>query len=115
MSKRSLDHWLFLVQRLSALLLAPLVLVHLVLIVIAVRNGLSAEEILGRTRAHIAWGVFYSLFVIAAAIHAPIGLRNILIEWTSLGRPVATALCLAFAALLLVLGLRAVAGVSGWL
>ena len=59
---------LFLAQRLTALILAPLVLVHLVLILIAVEGGLSAAEILDRTRGSVGWAAFYGLFVLAAAI-----------------------------------------------
>ncbi len=42
--------WLYALQRGSALILAPLVLAHLVLIVIVSRDGLSAAEILARTQ-----------------------------------------------------------------
>ena len=102
---------LYLAQRLSALLLAPLVLVHLGLILYAVRGGLSAAEILSRTQGSAFWMLFYGLFVLAVAVHAPIGLRNVLREWTPWrGRGLDWAMA-AFAALLLVLGLRAVAAV----
>jgi fumarate reductase subunit C len=74
---------LWLVQRASAVVLAVCVVVHLALILYAVRGGLSAAEVLGRTRGSAAWLGFYLLFVVAAAIHAPIGLRSILREWTS--------------------------------
>ena len=67
-------------QRVSAAVLAACVLVHLVTIIYAVRNGLSAAEILGRTRGNAGWFAFYALFVAAVAIHAPIGLRNVLAE-----------------------------------
>jgi fumarate reductase subunit C len=67
-------------QRASAAVLAICVIVHLVTIIYAVRNGLSAAEILGRTRGSVAWAAFYSLFVAAVAVHAPIGLRNFLSE-----------------------------------
>ncbi len=67
-------------QRISAMVLALCVLVHLVTIIYAVRNGLSAAEILGRTRGNFAWAGFYVLFVAAVAVHAPIGMRNILSE-----------------------------------
>ena len=108
-----MERRLFIVQRLSALLLAPLVLVHLGLILYAVRGGLSAEEILSRTQGSLAWGTFYGVFVLAAAIHAPIGLRSILSEWTPWQGP---ALNLTMAALMLLflgLGLRAVWAVVG--
>ena len=67
-------------QRVSAAVLAVCVLVHLVTIIYAVRNGLSAAEILGRTRGNAAWAAFYVLFVAAVAVHAPIGLRSFLSE-----------------------------------
>ena len=102
---------LYLAQRLSAMVLAPLVLVHLGLIVYAVRGGLGAAEILARTQGSVCWALFYGLFVLAAAVHAPIGLRNIVRESTrwrgrSLDRTV-----LGIGALLALLGFRAVAAV----
>ena len=103
----------FALQRLSAKLLAPLVVVHLVLILYAVHGGLSAAEILARTQGSAGWGAFYGLFVVAVAIHAPIGVRNIVREWTRWrGRSLDIAgVVLAIA--LLALGLRAVAAVVG--
>lgn len=99
---------LYLLQRLTALVLAPLLLVHLGLILYAVEGGLSAAEILGRTRGSAGWAAFYGLFVLAAAIHAPIGMRNVVREWTAWrGRSLDLALGL-FALLLAGLGLRAV-------
>jgi len=67
-------------QRASAAVLALCVVVHLVTVVYAVRSGLSAVEILGRTRGSGLWFGFYVLFVAAVAVHAPIGLRNVLSE-----------------------------------
>ena len=102
---------LFALQRLSAKLLAPLVVVHLVLILYAVHGGLSAAEILGRTRGSVAWGAFYALFVVAVAIHAPIGVRNVVREWTRWrGRSLDVA-SVVLAVMLLALGLRAVVAV----
>ncbi len=105
---------LFLLQRISALVLAPMVILHLVVILYATRAGLSAEAILARTGSTPLWPVFYALFVVAAAVHAPIGLRNILREWTPLSRGATDWLSLGFGVVLLVLGLRAVWAVSGW-
>jgi fumarate reductase subunit C len=89
-------------QRASAAVLAVCVLVHLATLIYAVRNGLSAGEILGRTRGSAAWAAFYVLFVAAVTVHAPIGLRNILSEtigWRGPGLDAATAaLALALAA-----------------
>ncbi len=106
-----MERCLFVLQRLSAMVLAPLVVVHLVLILVAVRNGLTGAEILSRTAGNVWWAGYYSLFVLAVVVHVPIGLRNILREWTQLGWPFINATALAFAVALLVMGLRAVAAV----
>jgi fumarate reductase subunit C len=98
---------LFLLQRASAAVLAFAVTVHLVTILYAVRGGLTAGEVLARTRGNSWFFAFYLLFVVAVAVHAPIGLRNILREWTSWrGRSLDGALAL-FAVGLLFLGVRA--------
>ncbi len=98
-------------QRMSAMVLAVCVLVHIVVMVIAVRGGLSAAEILGRTRGSLAFGAFYTVFVLACVAHVPIGLSNIAQEWWGFSPQAARRGALLFAFLLLVLGLAAVAGV----
>jgi len=99
---------LYILQRLTALVMAPLVLVHLVVIVYATRSGLSAEAILGRTEGSLLWAGFYGLFVVAAAIHGTIGLRTVLAEMTGWrGRGLDLAVT-AFGLLVLGLGIRAV-------
>ena len=99
---------LWIAQRASAAVLALCVIVHLVVIVYAMRGGLSAAEILGRTRGNAGWLVFYAVFVLAAAVHAPIGLRAICSEWLGWrGRSLGVVVHL-LAVLLAVLGLRAV-------
>jgi len=81
---------LYILQRATALIMAPLVLAHLVIIFYATNRGLSAADILGRTRGSIGWGAFYTLFVLAAATHGAIGVRVIAAEWARLrGRPLA--------------------------
>ena len=102
---------LFAVQRISAMVLAPLVLLHLGVAIWAIRGGLSAEEILARTEGSLFWGAVYGLFVLAAAVHAPIGLRAILQEWCGWRGPALDLAMAAFGVLLLLLGLRAVAAV----
>jgi fumarate reductase subunit C len=95
-------------QRASAAVLAICVLVHLVTIVYAMRSGLTAGEILGRTRGSVSWAAFYGVFVAAVAVHAPIGLRNVLAEilsWRSRGLDIAM---LALGLLLAAWGWRAV-------
>ncbi|KRA00700.1 MAG: succinate dehydrogenase [Achromobacter sp.] len=104
---------LFALQRLTAMVMAPFVLVHVGLVIYAVRGGLTAGEILSRTEGNWLWIVFYGLFVLSVSVHVPIGLRNILIEWLKLGRAAASVIGLMFGAALLVLGIRAVAAVGG--
>lgn len=98
-------------QRATAAIMAPLVLVHLAVIFYATHKGLSAADILARTRGSVAWAAFYGLFVVAAAVHAPIGLHTVLAEWTPLGARARDLVAIAFGILLLALGLRAVAAV----
>lgn len=108
-----MEQRLFALQRLSALVMVPFVLVHLGVILYAVRGGLTTAEILSRTQGHFGWIAFYGLFVIAVAVHAPIGLRNVLIEWVRMPRKAATGLCFVLMLMLAGLGLRAVGSVGG--
>jgi fumarate reductase subunit C len=98
---------MFIAQRLTAAVLALCVAVHLATIVYAVRGGLTAGEILARTRENDWFLAFYVTFVVAVAIHAPIGLRNILREWTRWRGRALDIVLAAFALALLALGLRA--------
>ena len=102
---------LWIAQRASAVVLALCVAVHLATIIYAVQGGLTAAEILGRTRGNAAWFAFYSAFVLAVAVHAPIGLRAIFTEWLR-WRGRSRDLFLVLLALLLVwMGMRAVLAV----
>jgi fumarate reductase subunit C len=102
---------LYVWQRLSAAIMLPLALAHVGVIFYATRSGLSAVEILGRTRGSFVWASFYGLFVAAVAVHVPIGLRTVLMEWTPLRTRLCSLAALAFGLLLAVTGLRAVAAV----
>jgi fumarate reductase subunit C len=102
---------LWVAQRATAVLLAFCVVVHLVTIVYAVRGGLTAGEILGRTQGSLAWGAFYGVFVIAAAVHGAIGLRNVAAEWLGLRGTAALAFMASVSIALAALGLRAVLAV----
>lgn len=75
---------LYMLQRLSAMVMAPLVLGHIATMIYAIQNGLSASEILSRTQGSLWWGLFYGLFVVAVSIHAAIGLRTVAFEWCRL-------------------------------
>jgi fumarate reductase subunit C len=103
---------LWLAQRASAGVLALCVVVHLATMILAVRGGLSATDLLGRTRGSVGWAAFYGVFVVAVAIHASIGLRTVAAEWLGWRGRVADAACAAAAVALLVLGARAIAAVT---
>lgn len=102
---------LYVWQRGTAALMVPLVAAHLAVIFYATRQGLSAADILARTRGSIAWGLYYGVFVAAVSIHAAIGVRNVLTEWSPLSDRQAGRLALAFGVLLAALGFRAVVAV----
>jgi fumarate reductase subunit C len=106
--------WMWMAQRASAALLAVTVTVHLITLIYAVRGGLSAAEIIARLQGNVAWLCFYVIFILAAAVHAPIGLRTILLESTPLRPRVADALGGLLLITILVAGLRAVSGLYGF-
>ena len=99
---------LYVWQRATAALMAPLVLVHIAVIFYATRKGMTAADILSRTHNSIVWASYYGLFVAAVSIHASIGVRNVLTEWSPLTDRRAGLLAVTFGLLLAVLGARAV-------
>lgn len=99
---------MYVLQRLTAMILAPLVLVHLGMMIYAVRGGLSAEEILGRTQDSLLWAAFYGLFVVAAATHGAIGLRFIVAEASRRNKGLPDAVATLFLIAALGLGARAI-------
>lgn len=99
--------WLWIAQRASAALLVLCVLVHLFTIIYAVRHGLSGAHILERTRGNAAALAFYSLYVLAIAVHAPIGLRTLCQEWLGWRSASLTWFIGAIALALIALGVRA--------
>ena len=103
---------LWLAQRASAVVLALCVAVHLATMIIAVRGGLSASEILNRTRGGFSWAAFYGVFVLAVSIHVPIGLRTVAGEWLGWRGARADAACAFFGIALLLLGALAIVAVT---
>jgi fumarate reductase subunit C len=101
------ETWLWIAQRASAALLALCVLVHLLTIIYAVRHGLTGAAILERTRGNAAGLAFYSLYVLAIAVHAPIGLRTLCQEWLGWRNASLNWFMAAVAVALFVFGLRA--------
>jgi fumarate reductase subunit C len=102
---------LYIWQRATAALMAPLVLGHIAVIFYATREGLSAADILARTRGSLLWAGYYGLFVAAVSIHAAIGIRNIVSEWLPLSERQSAYLAITFGVVLALLGARAVAAV----
>lgn len=99
-------------QRITALVMAPFVIVHLGVMIYAIQGGLSASEILSRTQGSLLWLLFYGGFVVAVSIHAAIGLRVILHETFGLKGPALAAFTGCTGLLLLLLGARAVLAVT---
>lgn len=107
------ETWLYALQRITALVMLPMVVAHLITILYASHVGITAEAILSRSQSSPWLAVFYASFVVAVAIHAPLGLRLILIEWAGVSRPtagwIAGGLCVVFIAL----GMRGVWAITG--
>ena len=95
-------------QRISAMVLAICVLVHLITITYAVRSGLSGEALLARTHGNLYFGAFYVVFLLACVVHVPIGIASIGEEWLGISASTASVASRMFAVLLLTLGLAAV-------
>ena len=103
---------LYFLQRITALLMVPLVLGHLAVIVYAVQGGLDAAELLGRTQGSVPWFLFYGMFVVAVSIHAAIGVRAIVHEWAGLKGAALEAVMWIAGLGLFALGARAVWAVT---
>ena len=101
------EAFLWIAQRASAAVLAVCVAVHLATIIYAVQGGLGAAEILARTRGSGAWLAFYATFVLAVAVHAPIGLRSVLMEWLGWRSRSRVVVLLCFSLMLAWIGMRA--------
>ncbi|WP_187428900.1 hypothetical protein ROLI_016440 [Roseobacter fucihabitans] len=107
-----LDLRLYMLQRLTALIMAPLTLGHIAVMIYAVQGGLSAEEILGRTQGSVFWFLFYGVFVLAVAIHAAIGLRVIIHEIFGLRARILEGITWGIGILLLIMGMQALFAVT---
>lgn len=103
---------LYLLQRISALVMVPLTLGHLAVMIYAVQGGLSSAEILGRTQGSVFWLLFYGLFVIAVSVHASIGLRVVVHETLRIRGLPLTVFSVVVCVVLLTLGMTAVRAVT---
>ena len=103
---------LYMMQRMTALLMAPLVIGHLAVMIYAIQGGLSAAEILSRTRGSLMWFLFYGTFVVAVAVHAAIGVRTVAQEWAGMKGAVLDCVMWITGLGLFVLGGQAIWGVT---
>lgn len=103
---------LYMLQRITALLMVPLVLGHLAVMIYAAQGGLSAAEILSRTQGSFLWFAFYGTFVAAVSVHGAIGLRTIAHEWGGLNGIALSAFMWVTGIGLFALGARAVWAVT---
>lgn len=100
---------LYVWQRATAALMAPFVLVHIAVIFYATHRQMTAADILSRTHGSAVWASFYGVFVAAVSIHASIGVRNVLAEWTPFGESAAGWCAVLLGTVLALLGFYAVA------
>ena len=99
---------LYVWQRATAALMVPFVLVHIAVIFYATRRQMTAADILSRTHGSAVWASFYGAFVAAVSIHASIGVRNILTEWSPLPDRAAGWCAMLLGIVLALLGFHAV-------
>jgi fumarate reductase subunit C len=102
---------MYLLQRISALIMAPLVLLHLAVMIVAIQGGLDSAEILSRTSGSLFWGSVYGLFVVTVSIHAALGLRVVMFEWLRIRGDALNGLSWFAFVVLLAIGIRAVIAV----
>jgi len=99
---------LYLWQRTTAAVMSPLVFIHIALIFYATRQNLTEADILSRTHGSVLWASYYGLFVATASIHASIGVRNVLAEWSPLSDRGVGLSAIVLGLLLAALGFHAV-------
>jgi len=107
-----LDVRLYMLQRITALIMVPLVLGHIAVMIYAIQGGLSTAEILGRTQGSLFWFLFYGSFVVAVSLHAAIGLQVIVHEMLKVKGRALTVFTIGVGVILLLLGMRAVMAVT---
>lgn len=101
---------LWLAHRLTGMALGLFVIIHLVTILVVIKGGLSAAEVMERTSSNFIVAIFYGLFVIAAAVHSAIGLRTVAYEVLNWKRSTLNVMALIFFAFLCVVGIAAIIG-----
>lgn len=101
---------LWLAHRITGMALGVFVVIHLITVVSVIEGGLSASEIMQRTSGNLLMGIYYGLFVIAAAVHASIGLRTVAQEVLHWSGSRLDYVMLAFFVLLCAIGMAAIKG-----
>ena len=107
---KSFETKLWLLQRASAIVLGACSIIHLGVIIEAVKAGLTAAEIINRVGGSTGWFIFYSIFVFAASVHAPIGLRTIIKESITASNLSITIAVSSFSLVLMGLGMWSIVG-----
>ncbi len=107
-----LDLRLYMLQRITALIMIPLVIGHIATMIYAIQGGLTAAEILGRTQGSVFWFLFYGSFVLAVSVHAAIGVRVVAHEWLGVVGSSLRVLTIVIALGLAALGLQATFAVT---
>ena len=92
--------------------MAPLILVHLVVMIYAIQDGIDAQEILSRTRGSVWWAAMYGLLAAAVSVHAAIGLRSIVHEYLKITALPLNILTWAIGLFLMGMGANAVVAVT---
>ena len=90
------------------MIMAPLVLLHLGVVIFAIQGGLNSAEIMSRTQGSLFWGGVYGLFVVMVSVHAAIGLRVVMFEWLKIKDLVLNGISWLIFIGLLMIGMRAV-------
>ena len=109
-----MDLRLYIAQRVSAMVMIPLVFAHLGVMIYAIQGGVSAGEILSRTQGSVFWFLFYGVFVVSVSVHGAIGLRTILSETFRFRSLTLDAIMWTFGLVSIFMGARAVSAVT-WL
>ena len=107
---RDVETFIWLLQRLSAIILSACTIIHIITIINSVKIGLTSADIINRIGANYGWFIFYLIFVLSASIHAPIGIRSILKESTNASNVTITLITIIFAILLVSLGIWSIWG-----
>lgn len=92
------------------MLLLPLLVGHLLVTLALGRSGLTAAQLLAQTQGSSGWLVYYGILIVLVAVHGPIGVWQVLGRFDFAPVYLKAGIALLLAALILVLGFSALAG-----